>query len=321
MDRNHDRVITREEWRGSAQSFKVHDWNGDGKLSGDEVRVGAARDDRASDADNFDYDDREYVFDDWTDRGFRALDYNRDSRITRDEWHFDREGFRRADHNNDGVISRAEFLDRGRRKTTTATTAFPYLDANRDGRISRDEWHGSPSRFTVLDDNRDGFISRTEMLGTAAPPESVQQRRHEPRSRDHRQRVAVVTRQFRPAATSTATAVSRRRNSSGRRRRRNRLEAPPTGPGTSAGSSKAGRPAVKSARTTGHGTSKARPSSSRPIPGTSQAWAHAPTIRRDIARRSARAYREGWDAGEVGRIGLEVRPSTLVCFFGARVLT
>lgn len=170
MDRNNDGVITRDEWRGSVQSFKVHDWNGDGKLSGNEVRTGAARDDRASNTDNFDYYEREYVFDDWTDRGFRALDYNRDNRITRDEWHFDREGFRRADHNGDGAISRAEFLaeddeddDRG--------DSFPYLDVNRDGRLSRDEWHGSPSRFAILDDNHDGFISRTEMLGTSAPPE------------------------------------------------------------------------------------------------------------------------------------------------------
>jgi Ca2+-binding EF-hand superfamily protein len=170
MDRNHDGAITREEWRGSVQSFKVHDWNGDGKLSGNEVRIGAARDARASNADNFDYSEREYAFDDWTDRGFRALDYNRDNRITGDEWHFDREGFRRADHNGDGVVSRAEFFnqdavddDRGDR--------FPDLDANRDGRLSRDEWHGSPSQFSVLDGNHDGFISRAEMLGTAPPPD------------------------------------------------------------------------------------------------------------------------------------------------------
>jgi hypothetical protein len=48
MDRNNDGVITRDEWRGSEQSFNVRDWNGDGKLSGNEVRIGAARDDRAS---------------------------------------------------------------------------------------------------------------------------------------------------------------------------------------------------------------------------------------------------------------------------------
>jgi Ca2+-binding EF-hand superfamily protein len=170
MDRNNDRVITREEWRGSARSFTVHDWNGDGQLAGNEVRVGAVRDDRAWDSDNFEHYEQEYLFNDWTDRGFRALDHNRDNRITRDEWHFDREGFRRADHNKDLALSRAEFLAEDAEDDDRGDT-FPNLDANRDGRIARDEWHGSPSRFALLDENRDGFISRTEMLGTAAPPE------------------------------------------------------------------------------------------------------------------------------------------------------
>lgn len=43
MDDNGDGVITRAEWRGSQQSFDVHDWNNDRRLSGDEVRVGARR--------------------------------------------------------------------------------------------------------------------------------------------------------------------------------------------------------------------------------------------------------------------------------------
>jgi Ca2+-binding EF-hand superfamily protein len=166
-------VIARDEWRGSDQSFKVHDWNGDGKLSGNEVRVGASRDDRArgtASTDNFDYYEREYVFDDWTDRGFRALDYNRDNRITSDEWHFDREGFRRADHNLDGNISRTEFFNQDAIDDDRGDT-FPALDANRDGRVSKTEWHGSASRFATLDVNHDGFVSRTEMVGTAAPPD------------------------------------------------------------------------------------------------------------------------------------------------------
>jgi Ca2+-binding EF-hand superfamily protein len=170
MDRNHDGVITRDEWRGSDQSFKVHDWNGDGRLSGNEVRIGAAREDRASSDEPYDYYEREYVFDDWTDRGFRALDHNRDGRITRDEWHFDREGFRRADHNGDGVLTRAEFFDEDAIDDDRGD-GLANLDANRDGRISRDEWHGSPSRFAMLDENHDGFITRAEMLGIAAPPD------------------------------------------------------------------------------------------------------------------------------------------------------
>ena len=44
MDRNNDGVISRQEWNGSARSFEVHDWNNDGRLSGNEVRSGAQRD-------------------------------------------------------------------------------------------------------------------------------------------------------------------------------------------------------------------------------------------------------------------------------------
>ena len=43
MDRNNDGVITRDEWRGSAQAFADNDWNGDGVLSGEEVRPDAQR--------------------------------------------------------------------------------------------------------------------------------------------------------------------------------------------------------------------------------------------------------------------------------------
>jgi Ca2+-binding EF-hand superfamily protein len=168
MDRNNDGRITRAEWTGSDRSFAVHDWNGDGVLSGDEVRIGAARP-RVGEP-TFDYPEREYQYDDWTARGFTALDRNRDGRISRDEWHFDRETFRRADHNGDGAISRSEFLaedqlddDRG--------DSFDNLDVNRDNRVSRNEWHGTTSQFMSLDTNHDGAITRVEMVGQDAPPE------------------------------------------------------------------------------------------------------------------------------------------------------
>jgi hypothetical protein len=41
MDKNNDGVISRDEWRGNDRSFAQHDKNGDGKLSGDEVKPGA----------------------------------------------------------------------------------------------------------------------------------------------------------------------------------------------------------------------------------------------------------------------------------------
>ena len=169
MDRNHDRTITRAEWTGTDQSFVFHDWNRDGVLSGDEVRVGALRP-RSADDPVFDEYEREYQFDDWTTRGFTAVDHNRDGRITRDEWHFDRESFRRADHNGDGIVSRAEFLNEGQNDDDRGDR-FEFLDVNGDNRVSRNEWHGTAARFAALDANRDGAISRVEMVGRDAPPD------------------------------------------------------------------------------------------------------------------------------------------------------
>ncbi len=155
MDRNGDRTITRQEWQGSDRSFVVHDWNGDGVLSGEEVRVGARR--QRSNAP--DYDGGEFY--DWTARGFTSVDHNRDGRITRQEWHFDQEGFYRADHNRDGVLTRSEFL--GEARDDDRDDRFAYLDADDNGRIERDEWHSTAAEFTRLDRNRDGRLTPAEL--------------------------------------------------------------------------------------------------------------------------------------------------------------
>lgn len=106
MDRDHDGVVTRAEWRGSYAAFNQHDTNGDNVLSGNEVWDGGYRRNNRSGADTTD----EGAFDDWTAQAFTNIDRNRDGRITLSEWQFDRESFNRADRNNDRVLSRAEFL-------------------------------------------------------------------------------------------------------------------------------------------------------------------------------------------------------------------
>ncbi len=79
MDRNRDGVITRQEWRGSQRSFEVHDWNGDGRLAGDEVRQGASWPNRSQ-------GQQSTAFWDWSEEQFRQLDRNGDNRISRIEW-------------------------------------------------------------------------------------------------------------------------------------------------------------------------------------------------------------------------------------------
>jgi Ca2+-binding EF-hand superfamily protein len=165
MDSNGDGVISRQEWRGSANSFRVHDWNGDGVLNGQEIRAAARRE--ATEAP--DYDPSNYGYNDWSQRGFTALDDNRDGRIGRAEWHYDSETFYRVDRNRDGFLSRTEFLnndfddDRGDR--------FDDLDVNGNNRIERSEWHASASAFTWMDRNGDGVLSRAEVIGESAQPD------------------------------------------------------------------------------------------------------------------------------------------------------
>jgi Ca2+-binding EF-hand superfamily protein len=159
MDRNNDGIITRAEWRGSAQSFRVHDWNNDGMLSGDEVRPGARR---PWDQDP-DFASNRNVLDDWTERRFLQLDANRDGRIARREWVYSGEAFLRADRNRDGALTREEFLD-----TTIdddREDEFDYLDLNGNNRIELDEWHASRQTFQFLDRNGDGVLTRVEAAG------------------------------------------------------------------------------------------------------------------------------------------------------------
>jgi Ca2+-binding EF-hand superfamily protein len=160
MDANGDGRISRGEWRGSDQSFRRHDWNSDGMLSGDEVRTGASRD--WGEENDFDQTNRP-EFRNWTERGFTNLDRDRDGRIERAEWFYDREGFTRADRNRDGVLTRAEFL--GSDVDADREDRFDYLDANNDGRVVRSEWHASRDAFDWLDRNNDGILNRSEMVG------------------------------------------------------------------------------------------------------------------------------------------------------------
>ena len=163
MDTNRDGAISRAEWRGSDQSFQRHDWNGDRVLSGNEVRVGAARE---FGEEGDDYDQARPEFRNWTERGFANLDRNRDGRIARAEWFYDREGFIRADRNGDNALTREEFLSGD--VDVDREDRFEYLDANRNGRIERAEWHASRDAFTWLDRNRDGVLSRAEVVGDDA---------------------------------------------------------------------------------------------------------------------------------------------------------
>lgn len=139
MDRNRDTVITRAEWRGeSDRSFDNRDLNGDGVLSGNEVKRGAVC---LNGADTF-----------------QTLDLNNNGIISIGEWTGTLRSFDGLDLNHDNRLSRNEFYN----QEQYSVSIFRELDQNRDGRISRNEWRGTNVVFTRLDYNRDNFLSLNE---------------------------------------------------------------------------------------------------------------------------------------------------------------
>jgi Ca2+-binding EF-hand superfamily protein len=153
MDRNRDGVITRDEWNGNDRSFQNQDWNGDGKLSGEEVRVGGRRELARERNDRFD-----------------DLDTNRDGRLNRAEWRGGVALFDVLDTDRDGMLTRVEAVGTqpGRRRANESDE-FTDIDVNRDGRITRDEWQWNAAAFDRLDANRDGRLVRGEFETTPPP--------------------------------------------------------------------------------------------------------------------------------------------------------
>jgi Ca2+-binding EF-hand superfamily protein len=149
-DRNGDGVVTRTEWRGTAQEFRERDWNRDGVISGDELANQ----------------------DTWSSEGqtFAVMDRNGDGRVNRGEWRGSRAEFRQADRNGDNMISRSEFMNLDAGSVDDGLGNFDELDDNRNGRLERAEWIGTRAAFNRLDMNRDGVLSRREMAASDVVP-------------------------------------------------------------------------------------------------------------------------------------------------------
>ena len=154
MDRNNDGAISRQEWRGSPRSFNVHDWNGDGVLSGDEVNAAVARQGRTVEDEDFDRVEE-----------FEYLDVNNNGRIEPREWHGSVAAFNRLDQNNDNWLNRPEFV--GQAPVAAATSGQSVLvDA-------RERWSDTGIDVTageVLTFDVDGQIRMSANVDDVAGP-------------------------------------------------------------------------------------------------------------------------------------------------------
>jgi Ca2+-binding EF-hand superfamily protein len=168
MDTNNDGVIERDEWRGTDRAFRNEDWNGDGRLSGDEVRRGARRQDWSQD---WNRDGRVDNMDNQIAQRFRGYDMNNDNRVGRSEWPGDARLFTRLDTTRDGYLSIQEYTHGGGFTLDAQggpSFRFSNIDRNGDGWVTRREWNMGSADFMRLDLNRDDRISRFEFENDTA---------------------------------------------------------------------------------------------------------------------------------------------------------
>ncbi|HKY64273.1 MAG TPA: hypothetical protein VJR29_12735 [bacterium] len=156
MDKNRDGKVTMKEWTSSSTSFKARDYNNDGVLTGDELRV------------TYKGKKENLSFQETLNMRFEELDVNNDNIISTWEWPSQRRYFDQLDDNGDRTLTRVEFRDR---KDETLD-AFSTLDKNRNGVLSKKESQLSDNAFNQLDTNRDGQLTRNEYYDKVAsvPP-------------------------------------------------------------------------------------------------------------------------------------------------------
>ena len=170
LDRNHNGVINRGEWRGETLSFDAVDRNGDNRITLDEY-VNQTTDG---------YGNNYGTGTNNMQARFARMDRNRDGVVSRGEWS-DSTSFRTVDRNNDGVVTLREYLNApvvyeqpsaynpsyGNDQYTTSRSAFADLDRNGSGFIERREWPYDLTQFDAMDRNGDGRLTRYEYDASA----------------------------------------------------------------------------------------------------------------------------------------------------------
>lgn len=131
LDRDKNGFVTRGEWPLSPESFDVVDRDKNGRLSrGELLTPNQVRDDRIA----------------------QHIDTDRNGRLSR-----------RETRRGGATLGTRSPADSPIRLRPQEQNRFRDLDRNRDNRLSRLEWSGSPTAFDRLDSNRDGFVTLIEL--------------------------------------------------------------------------------------------------------------------------------------------------------------
>ncbi len=165
LDRNHDGVLTRGEWRGERLPFDVVDRNGDNRITLDEYLNQPAAD---TSGDGYGYGRSRNDL----EARFARMDRNRDGVISRYEWN-ESIPFSEVDRNGDGVVTLNEYLNApvvyeepNGGNDQYSRSQFRALDRDGDGYIERREWPYDYAEFDRMDRNGDGRLSFSEYQGS-----------------------------------------------------------------------------------------------------------------------------------------------------------
>jgi len=102
----------------------------------------------------------------------KRMDTDGDGKISADEWKGREEQFKRLDADGDGFIGKAEMkkMAGGRRPQRTPRLApiFILADADKDGKLSREELQAVVGKLMKSDANGDGFVDAVEFQKATA---------------------------------------------------------------------------------------------------------------------------------------------------------
>jgi Ca2+-binding EF-hand superfamily protein len=170
LDADGDGKISKREFIGSDSIFDRWDKDKDGFVTEAELTAGLAaprpKAKEPADAPRREPPERVRRQVEGT---MKRLDKDGDGKISGDEIPTrGANAWKRMDRNQDGAIDAAELsaayaARRGGPRGENVGKRIARMDADKDGRISRDEWKGPADAFTRIDTDQDGFLSKDEV--------------------------------------------------------------------------------------------------------------------------------------------------------------